>query len=237
MITLEKKIKLNEFINNFTQILVLSTRAFMEVKNNKKEIKVFYKEENEKFTTLDWNIQKIIETHLNKHYSGIKIIGEEDTTKELSENSLEEFLSIEEKSKLNIIEEGFIEKEKNEYKLEDLCVYCDPIDGTSSLIKKQYEHTTILLGLTYKNSPILGLVHYFNYKNKETRTFMNVPGKGIYSLNIPQEEFTKSEITNFKFEKENLNKKEKMSFVVTATRENPTMTKSKLIYLLYSFFF
>ncbi len=157
-------------------------------KIDKGEIKIdFYdKGPNDRFTTVDYVIQKMFELHMEKYYPKIKIIGEEDTTEDLIKVS--ELYSIDslQDINLNLFPEELFSEETSNINPDDLVLFIDPIDSTSSFIKKNYKPATVMIGLTLKEKPFIGILHYFFWegKNNSTKTILNVPKKGVFEFNL-----------------------------------------------------
>ena len=228
------KFKPKEFINMINHIFLKFNILFNDLKQNKKTIEVFTKEDNEKFTNFDWCFQKIIENYLNQYFSSMKFIGEENTSDVKVKNDFSEFLTTVDKISFNPVSEISTDDNSVLYDQKDLCIYCDPIDGTSSFIKGKYSNVTVLIGVTYKQQPILGLIHFLSYLDKEPKTFFNIPGNGIYSLTTNLEQLLSMKNSDYSELEYNLNKEDivkgdKMNFIITASRENPTMSKSNFL--------
>eukprot|EP00474_Spongospora_subterranea_P009716 CRZ10174.1 hypothetical protein [Spongospora subterranea] len=45
-------------------------------------------------------------------------------------------------------------------KADDVCIFVDPVDGTTDLTKGKYEAVTVLVGLAISGKPVYGVVHY-----------------------------------------------------------------------------
>ena len=118
---------------------------------------------------------------------------------------------------------------EKEYEIEDLTLFCDPIDGTSNLIKGKYEIVSFLIGLTYKGKALLGYTHFFNYENSGRNLgFFNIPGFGIYELSFKTngllDNYTEVE---FSVDKMIVEENKELKFIITSSRESPVMTKGK----------
>lgn len=255
-------VKINQLLNFFTQMFLNMNYAFKEVYLNRYNPSVFYKKEDEKFTNIDIAFQKILQNNLKKHYKNVLFIGEEnvdiniDKVFEFNKNIEYSFLTsiADEKIIVDLFNQDIVKNSEFDYLEQELCIYCDPIDSTSSLIKKDYSPVTSLIGITVKGKPILGFIHYFAYEGKLPKTFLNIPNKGIYSIdyhdsyddlqnnyslhsNSKNKLFYDSEnkkliYANFKIslDKIDVKKSDKMDFVITATRENTKMTQVMNMY-------
>lgn len=187
-----------------------------EVKNKKINVEVFQKEGGEKFTNIDWTIQKLYTNYLDIHFPGINFVGEEDTSNKI--NADENLFKIVENEEINfdllknIIDSDEILNEK------DVCIFMDPIDSTSSLIKNNFGPVTILVGLALKNLAHFGLVHFpiLDNDEKQTATYFNIPKKGIFKYNSDNNEISK--IVH--------NKTDDFTFVCSSSRSNDAMEAS-----------
>lgn len=229
---LSSKINTKDFINTFNHIFLNLNKIFMEFKTKQKDIEVFYKDKNEKYTNFDWTIQKIIENYLNKYFKDYKFVGEENTSFEAVKKDFSPYLTSIDEITFSPIKDDDVVKENKEYNAEDFCIYCDPIDATSSFIKGAYENVTVLVGVSYKKNPIIGIIHFFSYENKQPATFFNLPGTGVFKLTVDNDTALLCDSKDYGSLKYSMEKivshnNEKMNFVITASRENPTMTKSK----------
>lgn len=180
-----KKAKLNRIYNLIIQLLINSSNLMCQIKKKTKSNRVFIKNHNEKLTSADWSIQKMIFNHFHKHFPYIRIIGEEDLSQNLINEDYWDYISLVEDIEIDYLNEEFFEE--NEYDQFDLCIYLDPIDNTSSLITEKYNQVTLLFGVTLKNRPLFGIIHYFDYDLEENFksspvSFMSFPRKGVFRL-------------------------------------------------------
>lgn len=106
-------------------------------------------------TEADRSSQQCIIASLTKQYSNLKIIGEEGVT-DLS-NVPKEFI-------VTAMDEKFLSQYKCPESLKniaenDLVVWVDPLDGTSEYVHGFLEHVTVLIGISFRESPIGGIIH------------------------------------------------------------------------------
>jgi len=47
---------------------------------------------------------------------------------------------------------------KNLFNVEDVVVWVDPLDGTLSYVKEEYDAITTLIGVSLNNQPLMGLI-------------------------------------------------------------------------------
>jgi 3'-phosphoadenosine 5'-phosphosulfate (PAPS) 3'-phosphatase len=191
---------------------------FGDVKQGKFKPEVFSKGANDKFTSVDWIIQKLLEDYLNIHFPKLKFVGEEDTTNK-------DFLKSDYLTTENInfnFDENLIGQENRELNIDDLCLFVDPIDSTSQFIKGNFEPVTTLIGLTNKGMPLFGIIHFPSYQNKEPLCYLNFPGNGVYQYDFE------------KFEKVSSGKSTSMNFISSNTRTSKDML-SGICTLIFSF--
>ncbi len=210
---------LNKILSCLFQLCELSTNQSEKIKNGEIENKIHTKQKDEKFTDLDYLIQKLIENTITKYFPKIKILGEEDTSLNIEINDNNTFLN--QISTIDINKNYFNLNEYN-YKIstnEKITLFIDPIDGTNQLIKQNYEPLTILIGICINEKPISGIIHYLNNIENihNSETYFNYPNKGI--LKYYKEKIEKIQIKknpNFKFLISSTRAKEEMiNFIKT----------------------
>lgn len=142
-------------------------------------------------TEADRSSQQCIVASLTKQYSNLKIIGEEGAT-DLS-NVPSQFL-------VTDYDNDFLSQYKCPESFKnitenDLVVWVDPLDGTSEYVHGFLEHVTVLIGISFRESAIGGIIHqpYFKSTNgKLGRTIWGVKelGTGGYqSKKAPENKF------------------------------------------------
>ena len=178
-----KKIMFNlsDFVSIMLQYYSFLDEYAKKVKEEKIENKIFIKEENEKFTEIDYLSQKLLVNVIHKFYpyKNIIIIGEESLNEENDKKIVD--LTNEDKSLfLSSIEKISL---KGEFKIprdfdktiditnSEISIFVDPIDGTKSLIRKYYNPVTSLFGLCINNEPYMGFIHFVFAK--ENKTYFN----------------------------------------------------------------
>ena len=216
----KKTFNLSEFVSIMLQYFSYVDEYAKNVKEEKIENKVFIKEENEKFTEIDYLTQKLLTNIIQKYYPNFKIIGEESLNEENDKNIID--LNNKEKNKLlssidKISLKGDFKVPKDFDKSIDITnseitIFVDPIDGTKSLIKKNYNPVTSLLGLCVNNQPYIGFIH-FVFSN-ENKTYFNFPSHGIFEFSPVEHMFVKLSIKT---------KDDKFSFIISSTRKTEEM--------------
>lgn len=219
------KIKLSSVLNLFIQMNMNMNSLFKDLKEGTKNIVVHKKQGGEKFTNFDWTIQIMVENHLNRYFPNIKFVGEENTTIESVSKDFSSYITVVDEILCNPFSEEFVGNCNEQWSQEDLCIYFDPIDSTSSFIKGDFEPVTSLLGITCKGVPVCGMVHFPFYLNsEESATFVSIPNKGVFAITLKSKSNSLDKI-EFDIKKVEVSKEEKFNFTITASRENPTMSK------------
>ena len=185
-------------------ILKKSNNLFKKIHNEEIKLEKFSKGPDDHFTTADYIIQKMFENNLEKFYPEIKIIGEEDTTKDTIKESEYYKVDSENEINFNFLNTIFKENEKTKnFSMEDLAFFIDPIDSTSNFIKKKYAPVTVMIGLTKNEIPFFGILHYFSWEgnNEISKTIFNYPGEGVYEINLDAKKGNE-EIKKMEFKKQ-----------------------------------
>lgn len=112
-------------------------------------------------TEADRSSQQCIIASLTKQYSNLKIIGEEGEEGDLS-TVPPEFV-------VDSLDQKFLADYKcpEQYKNiaeSDLVVWVDPLDGTSEYVHGFLEHVTVLIGISFRESAIGGIIHQPYFK-------------------------------------------------------------------------
>lgn len=149
---MEKKI-LNgkQFVSVCLGLLRKSAEIICEVRSGKdmmKEMKGY----NDPVTEADFKAQYIIQNGLLRLWPDLKIVGEESSNKlievpfdfdSIQPDPLGDALAVFDK----------------DFEVSELAVYIDPLDGTKSYVDGKLRDVTTLIGLSYKSSPLIGLVN------------------------------------------------------------------------------
>lgn len=164
-----------------------------------------------------------MEQYVDKYFNGLTFVGEEDTTYIIEYGDKYNFLTTIDDINLDLIpEDTFVQ---NEYYMSDIKLFIDPIDATMDFIKKNYSVVTNLVGITYKDEPLVGLVHYPFYTgefNDVSISFFNVPTKGVFQYHTYQE----------KMEKYDIVRNQKVKFSHSQSKVTSQMENSKTYYFL-----
>jgi len=149
-------------------------------------MQIYEKGPKDHFTSIDWTIQKQMENYLKFYFTNeIIIIGEEDTTNNLISS---EYFNVDKNLDLNW-NYAIIPEEAQELNLNDVKVYIDPVDATSQLVRLSFSPCMILVGITYKSLPYIGLMNYPLFEDsKKSLTYFNIPRQGIFEFDGKMEQ-------------------------------------------------
>ncbi|XP_011504138.1 PREDICTED: 3'(2'),5'-bisphosphate nucleotidase 1-like isoform X2 [Ceratosolen solmsi marchali] len=141
------------------------------------DLNIVDKGKNDLQTEADRSAQRCIVTSLTKQFSDVTIIGEEESsscevpTDWVVTEMDQEVLSINLPTNLENVNAS------------DLCVWVDPLDGTSEYTQGLVEHVTVLIGVAFKDRAIAGVIHQPYFRNSESnswgRTIWGIDGVGV----------------------------------------------------------
>ncbi|XP_066598239.1 3'(2'),5'-bisphosphate nucleotidase 1 isoform X2 [Prorops nasuta] len=143
-------------------------------------LNIVEKGENDLQTEADRSAQRCIISSLNSQFPNITIIGEEgssncDVPSDWIVSDLdEEILNLEFPSHLSDIDP------------KNLCVWVDPLDGTSEYTQGLVEHVTVLVGVAVGDRAIGGVIHQPYYQSESGllgRTLWGIDGVGYGGFN------------------------------------------------------
>jgi 3'(2'), 5'-bisphosphate nucleotidase len=213
--------KLKEFLHDSLSFCDIIDNHAKKIQYNNLTNNVHIKEHNQKYTDLDWLIQKSFENIIKTKYPYINIIGEENTSininipesHELLQNTSNISLATNKLSSLTNFNEFDINIESDT----NITLFIDPIDGTNALIKHKYEAVTVLIGICVNNKPLFGLIHFpfQTNKHKTPISYFNYPTQGVY-------EYQHSLSNLFKLipQYKSLNE---WNFIISSSRTKPSM--------------
>lgn len=82
---------------------------------------------------------------------------------------------------------------ENEYEMNDISVWIDPIDGSKALADGDLEHVTNLIGIAVKGRPKVGIMHKpFSKDRSATRTYVGSVEAGLFYFDHSGTDFTTS---------------------------------------------
>ncbi|XP_058807958.1 3'(2'),5'-bisphosphate nucleotidase 1 [Phymastichus coffea] len=145
---------------------------------SKGDLNIVEKGKNDLQTEADRSAQKCIVTSLSQQFPNVTIIGEEGPSIgcELPSDWVvsdmdQEVLKVDLPSELNDVD------------VQDICVWVDPLDGTSEYTQGLVEHVTVLVGIAVGDRAIGGVIHQPYFKNSENdslgRTIWGIDGVGV----------------------------------------------------------
>jgi 3'(2'), 5'-bisphosphate nucleotidase len=177
------------------KVLHLTGRKLAKPHNLQKILKPLQgvsKDDFDPQTEADRSAQMCIIGSLTKQYSNLKIIGEEGVTD--CANVPPEFI-VDSSDQKFLADFKCPEQYKNIAE-SDLVVWVDPLDGTSEYVHGFLEHVTVLIGISFRESAIGGIIHQPYYKcstsGKLGRTIWGVKDLGtggFTSKKAPENKF------------------------------------------------
>lgn len=145
-------------------------------------------------TEADRRAQFCIVQSLQKQFSNLKIIGEEDITSEVPDIELgfsEDVVSI----------ESLLSENLRKVREEEVVVWVDPLDGTSEValaVKNKnaalLEQVTVLIGIAHRGRAIAGVIHQ-PYYGVDGRTIWAIEGCGAHGIQVAPENGQKVVVT------------------------------------------
>ncbi|KAL4450921.1 hypothetical protein ABPG74_011763 [Tetrahymena malaccensis] len=127
-----------------------------------------WKGKDDPMTIADIKAQTLIIKGIRKHYPSITIVGEEQIEFEgdlgYDVNNLNP----------NLIPEQYFNTPKiqNSFNIDDVVVWIDPLDGTLSYVKEEYDAVTTLIGVSIHNRPLMGIISQpYRLEKNGTYTF------------------------------------------------------------------
>jgi len=159
--------------------VTVATRAGKIVRDvmNKGELNIVEKGKNDLQTEADRSAQSCILSSLSKQFPDITIIGEEEQS--TCEVPSDWIITDMDQEVLKVKLPDYLENVNPK----DLCVWVDPLDGTSEYTQGLVEHVTVLVGVALGDKAIGGVIHQPYFKNPENgswgRTIWGIEGVGI----------------------------------------------------------
>ncbi|BFU23873.1 3'(2'),5'-bisphosphate nucleotidase, putative [Entamoeba histolytica HM-1:IMSS-B] len=147
----------------FANVLITAVKeASYSISKFKEEVEIKYKSDGSEVTQVDTQSQQIIFSIIKNKYPTINIIGEEDVENGIPDNQLP-----------TITQLSFGSLENKIININDIIIYVDPLDGTDCYTHKQYDSVCVLVGVTYKGKPMIGIVSKPFYNNEITFAIEN----------------------------------------------------------------
>lgn len=141
------------------------------------ELNIVDKGKNDLQTEADRSAQRCIFASLNQQFPNVTIIGEEGSSNcEVPSDWIvtdmdQEILDLKIPENLQSVE------------TKNLCIWVDPLDGTSEYTQGLVEHVTVLVGIAIGEKAVAGVIHQPYYKNAENgtlgRTIWGIDGVGV----------------------------------------------------------
>lgn len=142
---------------------------------NQGELNIIDKGKNDLQTEADRSAQKCIIESLSRQFPDVTIIGEEGTSR--CEVPSDWIVTDMDQDVLNLK----LPKELENISAKDICVWVDPLDGTSEFTQGLVDHVTVLVGVAIGSRAIGGVIHQPFYNNNASigRTLWGIVGGGI----------------------------------------------------------
>lgn len=160
--------KISEFFSICINLMQESGRIIQSVHQSKSFEKQM-KGIDDPVTQADIHVQTLIAAGLRHYYPDISIVGEEET-----EYEPDLAYDFEKRINRSLIPEAIYQKIGNDFDLKDTTVWIDPLDGTLSYLDNELDAVTTLIGISYKERPIIGIIAHY-YQPIEEKSFLYKP--------------------------------------------------------------
>lgn len=141
------------------------------------DLGIIEKGKNDPQTEADRKAQQCIVTTLSRLYPNITVIGEEGS---LNESEVADDLVTEQDRHVLSLS---CPTQLANVSDDQICVWVDPLDGTSEYTQGLLDHVTVLIGIAVGKDAIGGVIHqpYYNYKSGGVlgRTIWGLKGAGV----------------------------------------------------------
>ncbi|KAG7398783.1 Protein of unknown function (DUF1679) [Phytophthora boehmeriae] len=127
-------------------------------------------------TVADRRSQQRIITALREAFPQLQIVGEEG---ELAPPEPEDVVQCDLHALDAVAFKGGEEVKNQVLEWNDLVLWVDPLDGTKRFAAKKFDEVSVLIGITYKQRPIAGVVH-LPFHGQHGVTFWGGPGIGVF---------------------------------------------------------
>ncbi|XP_025602848.1 3'(2'),5'-bisphosphate nucleotidase 1 [Athalia rosae] len=146
------------------------------------DLSIVEKGKNDLQTEADRSAQRCILASLSRQFPNVTIIGEEDSSN--CEVPSDWVVAESDPDVLGIKLPPHLENLEDK----DLCIWVDPLDGTSEYTQGLVEHVTVLIGVAVREKAIGGVIHQPYYKNPDNgelgRTMWGIDGVGTGGLKL-----------------------------------------------------
>lgn len=149
------------------------------------DLKIVHKGLNDLQTEADRSAQRCIIASLLKQFPQVSVFGEEDLSPlDVVDNS---FIVTE--TDADVLEKAStLPEELRSVRLEDICIWVDPLDGTAEFTEGLLDHVTVLVGIAVKGKAVAGIISqpYYNYEAGPDvplgRIIWGIVGLGAFGL-------------------------------------------------------
>ncbi|CAD8101685.1 unnamed protein product [Paramecium sonneborni] len=176
-------LKVHEFFSVGIQLAYNSAKIINAVRLSS-NIGQKWKGIDDPVTIADIQAQSYIVKQLHKHWPNLTVIGEENIQDSQNYDLPD--------TNLTLYDETIFNKTHNDknirtqYEIDDLCVWVDPLDGTLDFVKGDYENVTTLIGVSYKQQALMGIISQPFIKLQEPQNTYQFKPK-IYFGHHPQQ--------------------------------------------------
>ncbi|KAE9174692.1 hypothetical protein PF004_g26595 [Phytophthora fragariae] len=143
-------------------------------------------------TVADRRSQQRIIHALREAYPQLTIVGEEG---ELAPPAPEDVVQCDLHALDDVEFDGGDDVQNRSLDWSDLVLWVDPLDGTKRFAAKLYDEVSVLIGITYKQRPIAGVVH-LPFHGEHGVTYWGGPGVGVFRS---EHEESETQTTHDKF--------------------------------------
>ncbi|XP_046433572.1 3'(2'),5'-bisphosphate nucleotidase 1 [Neodiprion fabricii] len=146
------------------------------------ELNIVNKGKNDPQTEADRSAQRCIVASLSRQFPNVAIIGEEGPSN--CEVPSDWVVTDSDQQVLGVR----LPQDLEEVEDKDLCIWVDPLDGTSEYAQGLVEHVTVLIGVAVREKAVGGIIHQPYYKNPEDgslgRTLWGIDGVATGGLQL-----------------------------------------------------
>lgn len=175
---------MNDLASACLDLSLIAAAKIKDIVINKVDLQIIDKGDDESnpkaldpTTIADLTAERIIAGSLRKSFPGLNVIGEEDI-----EDVGPEFIHSPNFQLLSksMGELGTMPTAWKDTKVEDVCVFVDPLDGTKEFTEGIHSAVTVLVGVSIGGTPAFGVVLQPFYENESQRCFFGAPSAGAY---------------------------------------------------------
>ncbi|XP_043255043.1 3'(2'),5'-bisphosphate nucleotidase 1 isoform X2 [Colletes gigas] len=157
---------------SFTKLILRSCKIIRDVMSHG-GLNIVEKGKNDLQTEADRCAQRCIIASLSSQFPNITIIGEEESSD--CDVPLDWVVTEADQEVLKLELPPHLEN----VDLKDICIWVDPLDGTSEYVQGLLEHVTVLVGVAIGQRAVGGVIHQPYYKDDKN----DILGRTIWGIN------------------------------------------------------